>query len=141
MPLARSASTVRWGTRNSQYTGSPSLWNRGASAASTGLMPKSIRLLMACDTADEIDQPPGAPITTHGRPSFMITLGEMALARAFPGSYEFGRPGMGSIKDTQLFHVKPVPGTTMPAQVVSVCVMDTQFPCSSITEMWVVKPG
>src|SRR5690606_1301671 len=104
-------------------------------------MPKSIRLLIACDTADDIDQPPGAPMTTHGLPSFMITEGEIALARALPGSYELGRPGSGSISDTQLFHVKPVPGTTMPAQVVSVCVIDTQLPSSSITEMCVVKPG
>ncbi len=48
---------------------------------------------------------------------------------------------MGSIRETQLFHVKPVPGTTMPAQVVRVCVIDAQLPSSSITEMWVVKPG
>src|SRR5690606_14736011 len=95
----------------------------------------------ACDTADDIDQPPGAPMTTHGLPSFMITEGEIALARALPGSYELGRPGSGSISDTQLFHVKPVPGTTMPAQVVSVWVIDTQLPASSITEMCVVNPG
>src|SRR5690606_22531618 len=122
-------------------TGSPSLWKRGASAASTGLMPKSMTLLIACDTAEENDQPPGAPITTHGLPSRMMIDGEMALARALPGSYEFGRPGSGSINDTQLFHVKPVPGTTMPAQVVNVCVIDTQLPASSMTEMCVVKPG
>src|SRR5690606_24620496 len=101
-------------------------------------MPKSMRLLMAWDTADELDQPPGAPITTHGLPSLRMMLGEMALARAFPGSYEFGRPGMGSINDTQSFHVKPVPGTTTPAQAVRVWVIDAQFPCSSMIEMWVV---
>src|SRR5690606_4547494 len=92
-------------------------------------------------TAEDIDQPPGAPMTTHGSPSFMTTDGEIALARALPGSYEFGRPGMGSMRETQLFQVKPVPGTTMPAQVVRVCVIDAQLPSSSITEMWVVKPG
>src|SRR5690554_2180808 len=101
-------------------------------------MPKSIRLLMACETAELMDQPPGAPIVTQGRPSRKMMDGETALARAFPGSYELGRPGSGSMSDTQLFQVNPVPGTTMPAQVVSVCVIDTQLPSSSITEMCVV---
>ena len=30
--------------------------------------------------------------------------GEMALARPLPGSYEFGRPGSGSINETPVFH-------------------------------------
>jgi hypothetical protein len=86
---------------------------------------------MACDTAELIDHPPGAPTTIHGSPSRRMTVGETALARALPGTYELGRPGTGSIRLTPSFQVKPVPGTTTPEQVVRVWVMDTQFPSSS----------
>ena len=90
------------------------------------------------NTAELIDQPPGAPTTIHGLPSRITIVGETADARALPGSYEFGRPGIGSINATQSFQVKPVPGMTTPEHVVNVWVTETQLPCSSITDRWVV---
>jgi hypothetical protein len=48
---------------------------------------------------------------------------------------------MGSMRLTQSFQVKPVPGMTTPEQVVRVWVIEAQLPCSSITERCVVNPG
>jgi hypothetical protein len=76
---------------------------RGAVTASTGDMPKSTLLMIACTTALMITLPPGDPAARTGSPSLNRMVGHIPVVRAFPAAIEFMVPGAGSNSFIELF--------------------------------------